>query len=407
MNNFKGWHILGASFVTAMLMAGATFYSFQHFVSPIEAEFGLKREQVNLAMIVFLLSSAIWAAIVGRFLEKIKPRPFALIGLLAFSLGFIALSKMHDPKWMLGVIFGPIGFGFTACGPFMANVLATNWFYRMRGRALGIAAVATSAGGFIIQPVLSYLIAKYGWRNALLYVAIFIALLAALLIAKYFINKPEDIGQFPDGAAEPAPQITTAGNPSKILRNRDFWIIGLACGLLLACDQALLISLKPFGEDLGFSNAQATLIPTLVAGSAIVGKTGIGWMVERFDKRYVFALVCASNIAFLITAISANGFVPLAAISCVAGIAIGGIYPVWTSITADTFGREYFAPAIGLMNLLTVLLAVIAMSFIGKSHDTHGDYYTAFKILIPVAVLAAIVMMFVRVKPLKTLEDQS
>ena len=96
---------------------------------------------------------------------------------------------------------------------------------------------------------------------------------------------------------------------------------------------------------------QATLIPTVVAGSAILGKIGIGWMVERFDKRYVFALVCASNIAFLLTAILATGFAPMILIASVAGIAIGGIYPVWTSITAQTFGREYFAPAIGLMTL--------------------------------------------------------
>ena len=398
MTNFKGWHVLGASFVTAMLLAGATFYSFQHFVTPIENEFGLSREQTNYGMIVFLLSSAIWAAIVGRSLGKIRPRPLALFGILTFSLGFAALSQMQDPKTMLLIIGGPIGFGFTACGPFMANALTTNWFYRMRGRALGIAAVSTSAGGFLVQPIFSGLIAKYGWRNALLYVAIFVGVISLLLIARFFINRPEDIGQFPDGADQPAPQATTAANPSKILRNRDFWIIGLACGLLLACDQALLISLKPFGEDLGFSNAQATAIPTMVAGSAIAGKIGIGWMVERFDKRYVFALVCLSNIAFLLTAIFANGFVAIAAISSVAGIAIGGIYPVWTSITADTFGREYFAPAIGMMNLLTVLLAVIAMGFIGSSYDTHGDYYTAFKILIPVAVLAAIVMMFVRTK---------
>jgi len=398
VTGFKGWHVLGASFVTAMLLAGATFYSFQHFVTPIETEFNLTRQQTNYGMILFLLSAAVWAAIVGQFLERLKPRPLALFGLTAFSLGFIAISKMQDPKMMLWVIGGPIGLGFTACGPFMANALTTNWFYKMRGRALGIAAVATSAGGFVVQPIFSYLIATHGWRDALFYVALVVAAISFVLIGKYFINKPEDIGQFPDGANAPAPQSTTAANPSKILRNRDFWVIAIACGLLLACDQALLISLKPFGEDLGFSNAQATLIPTMVAGSAILGKIGIGWMVERFDKRYIFALVCASNIAFLLTAILADGFMAIAMISSVAGIAIGGIYPVWTSITADTFGREYFAPAIGLMNLITVLLAVVAMGFIGSSHDTHGNYYTAFKVLIPVAILAAIVMMFVRVK---------
>lgn len=398
MTNFKGWHVLGASFTVAMLFAGATFYSFQHFVAPIEAEFGISREQTNMGMMVFLVSSAIWAAIVGRMLSRIQPRPLALVGLISFTLGFVLLSRAGNPSQMLWIIGGLIGFGFTACGPFMSNALATNWFYRFRGRALGIVAVASSAGGFIVQPIFSYLIETQGWRNALLCIAAVIAIISAALILRLFISRPEDIGQFPDGDSKSIVQNVTSSNPSRILRNRDFWIIAIACGLLLGSDQALLISLKPFGDDLGFSNFQATMIPTMVAGSAIVGKIGIGWMVEKFDKRYVFALVCASNIAFLVTAILAKGFIPMILIASVAGIAIGGIYPVWTSITAQTFGREYFAPALGLMNLITVIFAVAAMGYVGASYAAHGNYYTSFKTLIVIAILAAIVMMFVRAR---------
>ena len=396
--SFRGWHVLGASFITAMLMAGATFYSFQHFVTPIEAEFGLGRDQVNIGMMVFLLSSAIWAAIVGKTITRINPRKLAFTGIAAFALGFIALSFSQNPKQMLLLTALPIGFGFTACGPFMANVLTTNWFYRKRGRALGIAAVATSAGGFLIQPLFSYMIFKYGWRSALLYMGLAIVLIATLLILRYFISKPEDIGQFPDGDTQITPQKITAANPSLILKNRDFWIIGLACGLLLASDQALLVSLKPFGENLGFSNAQATLIPTVVAGSAIAGKLLIGWMIERFDKRAVFALVCFSNVLFLLAAIYLTNFAALVTVAAFVGMAIGGIYPVWTGITADTFGRDYFAPAIGMMNILTVLLAVIAIGFVGSSFAANQSYEQAFKVFVPVAILAAIVMSFVRVK---------
>jgi len=396
--NFKGWHVLGASFITAMLMAGATFYSFQHFVTPIEAEFGLDRDQVNLGMMVFLLSSAIWAAIVGKSIRRINPRTLALAGIIAFAAGFAALSFSQSPKQMIAIIALPIGFGFTACGPFIANVLTTNWFYKKRGRALGIAAVATSAGGFLVQPLFSYMIFKYGWRFALLYLGLAIAVIATFLILRYFISKPEDIGQFPDGETQSTQQTITAANPSLILKNRDFWIIGLACGLLLASDQALLVSLKPFGENLGFSNAQATLIPTVVAGSAIAGKLLIGWMIERFDKRAVFALVCLSNVLFLLAAIYLTNFAALVTVAAFVGMAIGGIYPVWTGITADTFGRDYFAPAIGMMNILTVLLAVIAIGFVGNSFAQHQSYDQAFMVFIPVALLAAIVMFFVRVK---------
>jgi len=395
---FRGWHVLGASFITAMLMAGATFYSFQHFVTPIEAEFGLERDQVNLGMMLFLLSSAIWAAIVGKSITRVNPRTLAIAGLVAFTLGFIGLSFAQSPQQMMFIIALPVGFGFTACGPFIANVLTTNWFYKKRGRALGIAAVATSAGGFLVQPLFSYLIFKYGWRAALLYMGLGIAVISAILILRYFISKPEDIGQFPDGEEQSTEQVVTSANPSLILKNRDFWIIGLACGLLLACDQALLVSLKPFGESLGFSNAQATLIPTVVAGSAIAGKLLIGWMIERFDKRAVFALVCFSNILFLLAAIFLTNFVALLIVAGFVGMAIGGIYPVWTGITADTFGRDYFAPAIGMMNILMVLLAIIAIGFVGASFAANQSYDQAFKIFVPVALMAAIVMAFVRVK---------
>jgi len=395
---FRGWHVVGASFITAMLMAGATFYSFQHFVTPIEAEFGLDRDQVNLGMMAFLLSSAIWAAIVGKSIRRINPRTLALFGIVAFAAGFATLSMSQSPKHMVAIIAFPIGFGFTACGPFIANVLSTNWFYKKRGRALGIAAVATSAGGFIVQPIFSYMIHAFGWRSALLYMGLAIAVIATLLILRFFISRPEDIGQFPDGEMQVIEQTITAANPSRILKNRDFWVIGLACGLLLASDQALLVSLKPFGENLGFSNAQATLIPTVVAGSAIAGKLLIGWMIERIDKRLVFALVCLSNIVFLLAAIYMTSFAALVTVAAFVGIAIGGIYPVWTGITADTFGRDYFAPAIGMMNIFTVLLAIIAIGFVGSSFAEHQSYDQAFTVFIPVALMAAIVMRFVRVK---------
>ena len=242
------------------------------------------------------------------------------------------------------------------------------------------------------------MIFKYGWRSALLYMGLAIALISTFLILRYFISKPEDIGQFPDGDTQNTTQTITAANPSLILKNRDFWIIGLACGLLLASDQALIVSLKPFGENLGFSNAEATLIPTVVAGSAIGGKLLIGWMIERFDKRAVFGLVCLSNVIFLLAAIYLTNFVALLTVAAFVGVAIGGIYPVWTGITADTFGRDYFAPAIGMMNILTVLLAVIAIGFVGNSFAQHQSYDQAFMIFVPVAILAAIVMGFVRVK---------
>ncbi|NNE56677.1 MAG: MFS transporter [Hellea sp.] len=398
MTGFKGWHVLIASFITAMMLAGATFYSFQHIVEPFEKEFSITVSQINVGMMVFLLSAAFWAAIIGRSLNRISPKKFAVAGAIAFGIGFILISRIQNPQHMLWVVFTLIGFGFTACGPFICNVLTTNWFYKKRGRALGFAAVATSAGGFIVQPIFVYLLNELGWRDAIFWMGLSFAGLSLILALTVIVSRPEDIGQFPDGASEPIAQNIVAMDPSKILKNRDFWVIAIACGLLLGSDQALLVSLKKFGLSKGYPEYSAAAIPIVVAGSAIAGKLFVGFLVERFDKRKVFSLVCLSNIMFLLVAIYAQSFITMVSVAAIVGMAIGGIYPVWTSITADCFGREYFGPAMGFMNLITVVFAIVSMGVVGKLYDAHGNYDLAFKILIPMATLAAIVMMFVRTK---------
>lgn len=398
MTRFRGWQVLAASFITAMLLSGATFYSFQHIVEPFEEEFDLTVSQINMGMMVFLISAAVWAAIIGRSLKKIPPKTFAILGAIAFAIGFVLISRIHTPRLMLWVVFFIIGFGFTACGPFICNVLTTNWFYEKRGRALGAAAVATSAGGFLVQPIFVYLLNNIGWRDTAFWIGITFAGLSLLLALVFIVSYPEDIGQHPDGATEKITQTTVSANPSKIFKNRDFWIISLACGLLLGSDQALLVSLKKFGLTKGYSEYSASAIPIVVAGSAIAGKLLVGFLVERFDKRKVFSLVCLSNILFLIVAIYAQNFATMISVAAVVGMAIGGIYPVWTSITADSFGRENFGPAIGFMNLITVLFAIASMGVVGALYDKNGNYDLAFKVLIPMALLAAIVMMFVQVK---------
>jgi MFS family permease len=80
------------------------------------------------------------------------------------------------------------------------------------------------------------------------------------------------------------------------------------------------------------------------------------------------------------------------------GLAIGGVYPVWTTITAECFGRDQFSKVIGAMNLLTVPAMVVSIGIAGRTHDMTGDYALAFKIFIPQVIIAALIMGFVRTK---------
>lgn len=398
MNNFKGWHVLGGSFINAMLLAGASIYSFGLFVQPIEAEFGLSREQVNYGYIFFYLAMAFWAVMIGRLHNKYSAKTLTILGALGFAVGFAMIAKATSPTLMVVAILFPIGLGFTAAGPFTANVLATRWFTRMRGRALGIAAIATSAGGLVILPLFAKLFDVYGWRNATLIMSVAVCALVVILSLLFITSKPEDIGQYPDGDASTLEEDVATSSDRSFVKNPAFWLIGISTGLLLGSDQALLASLIPYGQERGFSRQEAAFVMWIMTLSAIVGKLLVGWLTERLDKRLLFALVCCCNILFLIALLLEPNYRNLLLVVGLVGLAIGGVYPVWTTITAECFGRDQFSKVIGAMNLLTVPAMVVSIGIAGRTHDMTGDYALAFKIFIPQVILAALVMGFVRTK---------
>ncbi len=395
--NFKGWSVLGGGFVNAMLIAGAAIYAFGLFVIPIQEEFNLNREQVNYGILALYISMMVWAVIVGRLLETKSAKAFSIAGGLAFGLGYLLIGLAQHPAMFLLAVLGPLGFGLTAAGPFLENTLAARWFTKMRGRALGIAAIATSAGGFLVVPAFAALIERYGWRQATLIMAAIITILVVLISWKFVIGRPEDIGQHPDGI-EGQIEPTMDAPKAKFINRADFWLISLGTGLLLGCDQALLASLIPYGEGLSFSKQQAAFIMTALTGSAIAGKLVVGWLAERWDKRLLFALVCLCNIIFLFALLLEPSYVQLMIVSAFVGLAIGGVYPVWTTLTADAFGRENFSRVIGAMNLITVPLMLISITIIGRTFDQTGSYDLAFKIFIPQVILAALFIFFVRQK---------
>lgn len=398
---FKGWQVLGGGFVNAMLIAGASIYAYGSFVRPIEAEFGLTREQANYGILGLYISMMFWAVFVGRWLDKHSAKTFSILGALAFGLGYAVISMAQSPAIILFTIMGLVAFGFTAAGPFLENALAARWFTKKRGRALGIAAVATSAGGAIVVPIVGELITRYEWRKTMLILAIAVPVIIVAISLKFVVSRPEDLGQLPDGEppqAEPEPDEAFLEPSRNFVGRAEFWLIALGTGLLLGSDQALLISLVPYGEERGFTVVEASWLFSVMTTSAIAGKLFVGWLAERWDKRLLFALVCLSNIAFLVAVLMAPSYQQLVVVVAFVGLAIGGVYPVWTTLVAQYFGRKDFAKVIGAMNLITVPLMLISITIAGRTHDMTGDYNLAFKIFIPQVILAALVVLLIRKK---------
>lgn len=398
---FHGWWVVLAGFITTMMAIGSTTYAFGLFVEPLTAEFGLSRADANSGFIFLLLGFALWAPLVGRVLDRVFARYVMVTGAWLFAGGFALIANLSRPLMMGFVVLGPVALGTVACGALAANTVASRWFVIHRGKAMGLLAVATSAGGFTMPPLMAWLMENFGWRQTLLFTGAGLATLATTVILALLRDRPADLGLQPDGiAAGPEQKSATVDAPGwrfgQMLRNRNFWLIGCGAGVLLGADQALLVSMIPYGTDAGFSLQQATLLVSCLTFSAILGKLAIGALADRVDKRWLFCAVAACNLAFLIVLTLSPAYPVLLVACCLIGLAIGGTYPLWMTLTADCFGSASFGMVMGSMNLLVMPFSIIAVRYIGVVFDRTGSYQQAFFTFMMTAMVATLLIAAVR-----------
>lgn len=402
---YRGWTVVAAGFVCAALAVGGTVYAFGTVVGAISQEFQLTRGQVNSGYALMLLGMALWSPLVGWLLDRTPARLVMCIGAAGFAGGLSLIAIAHEP-WVMGAAaLGPLGFGVASGGALAANTVTTRWFRRRRGLAMGILAVSSSTGGFLVTPLAASLVTNFGWREALLTIGLGGGAIIALMVTLFIRDRPAAVGLTVENEPASAAQSAQAAVDGelwtipKLVMTPSFLLITAGCAILLACDQALLVSLVPYGTDLGFSLEHAAAIMATLTASSIVGKLVVGLLADHVDKRLLFAIVVGCHIVFNITLLTRPSYETLVAVAAVMGLATGGVYPVWTTITAEVFGSRSFGVVMGAMGLVMQPLAILFISLTGVSYDATQSYQQALIGFIALSFLSTLLIAFVRVRP--------
>jgi len=415
---YQGWRVLGASFVCAAMALGFTVYVFGIFVVPVSAEFGLSRADANHGMIALQLGSVFMAPLVGRLMDRFSARHIMMMGGVAFGGALMLASRTSSPWFMLLMLTVPLTFGYAACGVLGANTVVVRWFSNRRGRALGILALSTSVGGMLSQPFTAFLIEAFGWRTALFQIGL-IATVGFLLMAILVIrNRPtgsergyrEEFTDAcsatePDSPADIDARQGRLWTYKELFCSRNFWLLAVGIGLMQASDQALLASQVPHFQDLGFDIKTAALLASVKTFSAIGGKVVVGYLADKVDLRWLFVFVACANIGILAVYMMQPSFVVLLCTVALLGVAVGGVFPVWTTLISWLFGPRSFGTVMGVMMIITNPLAIIALRVIGVVHDRYDSYVPAFGGFIVIVVIAMV--LIANLKPPSDDSDES
>jgi MFS family permease len=398
---YHGWWVLAAAALTEMLAIGSTSYAAGLFVLPLQNEFSLSREAANSALPIGLAGAGFMAPIVGYLLDRFPAQWVIGLGVIPFGLGLIAISFTSSIPLMVFAMLIPVGFGAMAIGPLTTSTLTSRWFYRRRGRALGVAALATSGGGIVVVPLLSWAIENYGWRIALRVEAVLIIVIVLTLSTLLLRSGPADFGLEAHRENQGRPRIdmdagaATRGYGS-ILSTASFWAIALVLAAISGIDQAIVVTIVPYAIGLGFPAASAALFIAAFSICAAIVKLASGFIAEFVDRRYLMVAATLAMAAALLFLVFSSQYQGMVLACCLAGAALGCVLPSSAALVAAYFGSPSFGRVMGMIYVAVVLSSIVCASFVGAVFDRTAGYRPAFLTFLVMTGLAALAALLIR-----------
>lgn len=406
--------MVGIVFAMQAVATGATMHAFGVFVKPVAEEFGASRLLTVLGPTSAALVGACLSPFVGRWLDRGAARTVIVTGALVMALGLGALAFAPSALVFGATYAALIGLATILLGPMTGAKLVTSWFARQRGRALGISTIGSSLGGFVFPPLAAWGIAVAGWRGAFGAFAVGIALFFAPVAWRWVIDRPERIGQHPDGLAADDPSTSEAADAAsvaaderewttrEVLGSRAFWSITASMGLVFSSTSMIVMHLVPFATDQGLTPTRAAWIQSSYAVSAAAGKYLFGRISDRVPLRTAF--VSAIGLQALgwsgLLFDPGAGWLTVSVITM--GLSAGGRLPVWSAMLASVFGVRSFGRAMGLMSPMMLPLTFAGPPLAGYVHDETGSYQLAFQIGLGVLLAAAAVAFTLRLPKRET-----
>lgn len=163
----SGWPVMSAAAVGVGLgMSPLPFYTLGALAGPIMAEFGWGLGDVFLAFPIYTVTAMLMAPLVGFLADKYGARLVSLISLILFGFAMMAQSLHTGDKLLWAALWALISIFGAGTLPITFTRAVNNAFHKHRGKALGIALIATGMFGTLAKYFAQEILTMYDWRTA-------------------------------------------------------------------------------------------------------------------------------------------------------------------------------------------------------------------------------------------------
>jgi predicted MFS family arabinose efflux permease len=345
----RAWAIVAALSVTETVSWGILYYAFAVFLVPMQRELGFSTAQLTGAFSVALLVSGIAGIAVGRHFDRHGPRAPMTLGSIA-AAGLVLAWSQVDGLVAFYAVWIAIGLVMAAVLYEPAFTVLAKHFHDAgeRRRAMTAMTLVAALASFIFMPLAQALIEAHGWRDALVVLAVVLAVVTVPLHA--VVLRPAPAAKH---ARIGAPQSVGARDA---LRTTPFWLLTGAFVLASITSVAVAVHAIPFLIERGHTPAFAAFAVGLIGISQIPGRVLFAPVAARLPRPAamagVFALV-AVGVA-LIVSVRATGAVIVGLVVLGMGNGMG------TLARATAIADRYGAGSYGTIAAVTASMTTAA-----------------------------------------------
>lgn len=378
-------NLIGFGFILTFFSGFGQTFLVSVYVPEILQAFEISNARFGSVYAVATLSSALCLPWLGRYIDVMDLRRFALLVVGGMSVSLLIFSQASH--WV-ALTLGLWGIRLSGQG-LMSHTAITSmgrYFEAERGKAISIASLGHPAGSALLPLLITFSIGFIGWRYSLLASAILVALVLPLLISYLLRNeqtRPSAVSTSeahqPDENKE-----DKAATPSykSILSSKAFWLIAPGTLAIPFLNTSFFFYQIALAEAKGWP---AEWVAASFAGYAIATALCMilaGQLIDRYSAKRLFPFFLFP-LAGALTLVVFMNHVWIAPVYLVLiGVSSGLGNPVKSAIQAEVFGVEYLGTVRSLYTALMVISTALGPAIFGFLLDGGLSFEQAFGLAI-------------------------
>jgi len=407
-NFFYGWYILASSFLILFFTSGARFTIGVVF-KPLMAEFGWDRGLISLAFFLNMTIYAFSLTIIGRAYDRHGPKWVIMISAVFLSVGFMGLSLV-EASWQFFIFYGilaALGMGGTTVPLFAA--LMSKWFERGRGLAVSMGLAGSCVGQFIMVPVFTVLVLRYGWRVSYFCIGLVMLVVIVTLALVVIKGDPHDLGLEPWGHKNGVNVRKDKDRKVTDINSRDlgltdamktytFWLFAAVMFVCGSGDFLVTTHLIPMVTDY---NIPATTAGNMLAWLGLMSLPGIliaGPLSDMIGNKIPIILTFLMRFALFILILKFQGLVSFYVFACAFGFTLLITAPLNALLVGKLYGFSHVGLLSGFITTIHHLGGGFWAYLGGEIFDRTGSYELAFILSAIMALVAVLCTILIKEK---------